>query len=232
MIAYTYLLVDLLSFAIPFLYSFGPRLAFYKQYSAWLPAILLTSCFFIAWDILFAHWHIWGFNDRYLLGITWMGLPLEEWLFFFAIPYPCIFLYEALNHFFQENFLEPYQQTITLFLIGISAGIGITHLGKIYTASACLLTASALAWHCWYLKSSYLGKFYRAYLVILFPFLIVNEILTGAFFSQPVVWYDNVHNLGIRIGTIPLEDFFYGMLLILTNLTFYEALKTKPRQAY
>lgn len=230
MIPYSYLLVDLLSMAIPFLYSFGPRLAFYKQYSAWLPAIILTSCFFIAWDILFTRWHIWGFNDRYLLGIDWMGLPLEEWLFFFAIPYACIFVYETLNLFFQESFWNQYQQPISLFLIGISAGIGITNLGKFYTASAFLLTALTLAWHYWYLKSGYLGKFYRAYLVILFPFVVVNGILTGAFFSQPIVWYDNAHNLGIRIGTIPLEDFFYAMLLILINLTFYEARKTKIRQ--
>jgi lycopene cyclase domain-containing protein len=229
---YTYLLIDLLSIAIPFLYSFGPRMAFYKQYTAWLPAIVLTGTLFIAWDVLFAHWHIWGFNDRYLLGTVWMGLPIEEWLFFLAIPYACIFLYEALNLFLQESFLSQYQQKISLFLIGISAGMGITNLGKIYTASTCLLTALVLAWHCWYLKSSYLGKFYRAYLVILLPFLVVNGILTGTFLSQPVVWYDHYHNLGIRIGTIPLEDFFYGMLLILINLTFYEARKTKIRTTY
>ena len=72
-------------------------------------------------------------------------------------------------------------------------------------------------------QAAYLGRFYLAYLVIhLFPFLIVNGILTGTFLETPVVWYDDTQNLGIRILTIPLDDFVYGFLLYLSNVTLYE----------
>ena len=42
------------------------------------------------------------------------------------------------------------------------------------------------------------------------PFLAANGVLT----ALPIVWYDDTRILGIRAGTIPLEDFFYSFSML------------------
>ncbi len=77
-----------------------------------------------------------------------------------------------------------------------------------------------------------MGRFYFAYAIILIPFLLVNGVLTGSFIEEQVVWYNDDANLGIRMGTIPVEDTFYGMLLILLNISILEWLQDRERFAH
>lgn len=54
---------------------------------------------------------------------------------------------------------------------------------------------------------------------IMFAFKIPsNGYLTG----RPIVLYDPAFFLGIRLGTIPVEDFFYGFGLITMTLVVWE----------
>lgn len=220
---YTYLLVNLLSIAVPLGFSFHPRLAFYKTWYAFWPACIITAVAFLLWDVLYTDLGVWGFNPHYLIGITVLNLPLEEILFFICIPYACTFTYACFNNLITTDYLASVARPMTWALVGLLAVVAGLSDGRLYTSVTFALTAIFLVWHLSVNRSRYLGRFYLTYVVIFaFPFLIVNGILTGSFIDAPVVWYDDSENLGLRVFTIPIEDFVYGLLLILMNVTLYE----------
>ena len=220
----TYLLINLGAISIPFIYSFHKQLRFDRTWYAFWPAMLITAGVFIWWDVYFTRWGVWGFNPLHLNGINWINLPMEEWLFFLCIPYACVFTYACLNLLIKKDYFGPYDRTITVVLIVVLTLGGLLNLQRLYTSTTFLATAAFLLLHLLVFKSTYLGRFYLAYLVLLLPFLIVNGLLTGSFVDEQVVWYNNAENLGVRVFTIPVEDFFYGMLMILMNITLYESI--------
>jgi lycopene cyclase domain-containing protein len=55
----------------------------------------------------------------------------------------------------------------------------------------------------------------------------VNGILTGWITDSPIVWYNDLENLGIRLTTIPVEDIGYAFSMLFGNLMIFEFLKPK-----
>ena len=219
---YLYLLLNIGTLSIPLLASFYPKANFSKTWKALFPAIILTGVFFIIWDVWFTRIGVWGFNPRYLTGINIFYLPIEEWLFFITIPYACVFTYFSLNHLIQRDYLLSYHKLITWVLaIGLTV-IGLINLDKYYTGITFILIGGFLLMHLLLFKRKILSRFYVMYVVTLIPFFIVNGILTGTGIEDQVVWYNDLENLGIRLGTIPIEDTIYGMLLLLMNVSIYE----------
>ncbi len=222
-----YVLINLGAISIPFIAGFDKRLNFQRQWRFLFPAMLLTMLVFIPWDMLKTNLAVWGFNPRYLLGFYIGNLPVEEWLFFIAIPYACLFTYHSLNYLVKNDLIGKYADTITLVLAIILLLIGLMNTGRLYTSVTFISTGSFLLFHRFVIRSGYMGRFYLMYLVTLIPFFIVNGLLTGSFIPEEVVYYDNMQNLGIRIGTIPVEDMVYGLLMLLMNVSWFEFLKAR-----
>lgn len=232
--AYTYLLINAGAIAIPLLLSFDKRVHFYRKWKAFWPANLLTLAFFIVWDALFTKMGIWGFNPTYLLGPHLLGLPLEEWLFFICVPYASVFLYETFRTYLPTGTFQSWNKAAQIVMIGISALLLILFYDRWYTGITALFTLIGLL-VVWRTKPAWFGWFAFSYLIVLIPFTAANGLLTGLTFweypvlnrfpndvSDMIVWYNNAHNIGIRLFSIPLDDTLYGFLLIGMNVALYE----------
>jgi lycopene cyclase domain-containing protein len=205
----------------PLLLSFDKKVAFYKRWYALWPAILINGVLFIIWDAIFTQQGVWGFNEEYLIGLHLLGLPLEELLFFITVPYACVFIYDVLKAYVKKDWLQPYAKAIAFGLIVILPFIAIFNLSKAYTSITFVLLPIALLLHVKMFNTQHLGRFFMAYLVHLVPFLLINGVLT----YLPIVWYNNTHNLGIRLISIPIEDTMYSMLMLLITISVYEGIK-------
>ncbi len=225
-VKYTYLLVDLCSIAVPFAFSFESKLQFYKKWKALFPAILVPAILFLIWDSIFTAQGVWGFNEQYITGIKIGNLPLEEILFFICIPYACVFSYEVLNYFVKQDVLGKYARYGATILAYVLVAVAFQYSNQAYTFWTAVLTFIFLIIHLVVLKKPYWSRLVFAYLVILVPFFITNGILTGTGLENPVVWYNDEENLGVRLLTIPVEDSIYGFLLIGLNITIYEQIKS------
>lgn len=221
---YTYLLIDFFTIIIPFIYSFHPKLKFHKTWKAFFPAVIITGLIFILWDIYFTGLGVWGFNPRYICGIKISNLPLEEVLFFFCIPYSCVFTFHCLNMFIRKSLSKGVENLLTPAFIVIFMVLALINHDKIYTTVTFAGLSLLLVLAKYILKISWLPKFYIIYAILLIPFVIVNGLLTGTGLDEPVVWYNEAQIFGWRFLTIPVEDTFYGMGLILVNLMIYKYL--------
>lgn len=224
---YLYLWLNLGSFIVPFLFSFHPRLQFYKKWKSFAKATLIMMAVFIPWDILFTQNGFWGFNKAYITGYHFLDLPIEEWLFFICIPYACIFTHYSLLTLFPKLSLSKRAVEVTyVVLIStlvitlwyyydrwytlVNFSYGIIVLGLVYNY-----------------RQQLFKTFFLTYLVILIPFFIVNGVLTGTGIEDQVVWYNNAENLGIRMLTIPVEDVIYNLGMLLTVFVFTEWFEAK-----
>ena len=221
---YLYLLIVSLSILGPLLASFYSKAPFYKTWKFLAVAIVIPGALFVIWDEIFTRLEIWGFNDKYVTGIYIGSLPLEEIMFFICIPYACVFIYFVLNYVVEKDYVFPHHELLSFVLIIVLLISGIYNIDKAYTSVTFILLALYLAYLTLQVRPRYMGRFYFSFGVVLIPFFIVNGILTGSFIEDEVVWYNDTANLGFRLGTIPIEDVFYAMLLLLLNISVYEKL--------
>jgi len=222
---YLYLLLNLGSLCIPLLYSFDKKMRFIKNWKAVLLSLTIVASIFLIWDALFTVNRVWGFNSDYHLNFEFFQMPIEEWMFFFCIPYASVFIHYSLEYFKPKLLIpEKFTRRITLFFILFFIPVIIMNTDRLYTSVNYSFLVAILLLGFFY-GTQYLRRFYISFLIILIPFFIVNGVLTGTGIEEPVVWYNNAENLGIRLLTIPIEDIGYAFTMIYGNVFLIEKFK-------
>ena len=220
-----YLWLDLLAIFFPFLLSFEKNLRYYKKWGFLFSATFLTMVPFLIWDAIFIKKGIWGFNPRYLTGLELISLPLEEILFFFVVPYASLFAFYAIRfHFPKYKVTKKLSRLITIVLSAAAILIAAFNIHHLYTLvnfsffAAVLITVYCAA-------RELLNAFYAIFPVLLIPFFIMNGLLTGTGIVDEIVWYNPDEIMGLRLGTIPVEDIFYTFSLLVIVLVLKEWLE-------
>lgn len=221
----TYLLINIAIIFFPLILSFDKNLKFYKKVPYVLQSLAFISTAYIVWDVIATKRGDWAFNPEHLIGINILGLPIEEILFFFTVPYSCIFIYETVCFYIKETKLNLNGK---LFLI---PAILIIILGTIFYDQNYTFTVSIFVGAFFIgailFNESLLGSrnFWITILISFLPFLIVNYFLT----SIPVVTYNDNAFSGKRFITIPYEDFLYSFSMISLWILFYVLAKEKKK---
>ena len=217
----TYLLINLAIISVPLWYTPDKRVGYYRRLPAVSFSILVVGSCYLLWDILVTARGEWSFNSRYLTGIEILKLPLEEILFFITVPYSCLFIYEVVLYATKNSrFKIPNGVVIAAIVLLTAASIAFYRQG--YTMKALVSCAVFLAATLLFDRSLIRSKQYWLWLVVCYiPFTIFNSVLT----ALPVVEYNSAAIWGVRLGTIPVEDFFYNYAMLSFYLLFYRMIR-------
>lgn len=180
-------------------------------------SITLSALFFVAFD-MYATELFWNFNTKYILGTFLYKIPLEEFLFFFSVPFACLFIW--------ENIRNPQETTtdFTALLTLIFSAVGMYGLNHRiwYTVSVCCMMLVCIALDKILRTGLFRNKrFYMFLIVVNILTLIFNFYLT----ARPIVLYDFQFKTNLNVLTIPIEDFIFGTALLTLNTLLYEKLR-------
>ena len=213
-----YLIFDLAILAVPLLIGAWRGAWFYDVLGTALRSVLVVAVPFVIWDAAVVGRH-WWFNPRYVLGVELWGLPVEEVLFFVAIPLACLFSWEKLGRASEAVPRPGLRWVYPVLWTLVPLGVVVAAHGEQYTGYALLaLGLVALVDHALGVGLLLAPRAYAFFGLVLGLTLVFNSYLT----ARPVVLYGESYQLGVRIGTVPVEDFIYGLAMVWGSTLLYQ----------
>jgi len=216
-----YLIFNLVVVAGPVALSFERGVHYVNRWKYAFMAIALVLIPFIVWDALVTGRH-WWFNHQYIIGMRIAGLPIEEWLFFICVPFSVLFVWEIFSRKTGNPISDNLKFIKKVFLFFPLPGILLFLLGKEYTGLSLISLGLVGLLDLWLSTEILARKNTYLYLGIIF---LLNLLFNGYLTGRPVVLYGESYQLGIRIITIPIEDFIYGFSMLLFNTILFEKFK-------
>lgn len=186
----------------------------------WWPAIratLLGAVPFVVWDAAVVGRH-WWFHPERVTGLELFGLPIEELGFFVVVPLACLVTWELIVGAARSR-PRAHLPTLPIVLAAVVGAAVLAAMGREYTALACLgLAGAALLDDALGTRVASLPAAWRHALVVIGLTTVFNGWLT----ARPIVLYDPAMQLDWRIGTVPIEDYAFGLGLVWVTTALYQ----------
>ena len=222
---YTFLILNLFLVLIPFALKFDRNVVNVdKLKSIILPSLIVTFVFSEV-AVFLTGLKAWNFNTAYLIGASYRGLPLEEYIFLFAFSFAGLGVYNYLNAKFPTNDLQKYSLTLSNLMMGICIAFLFFGYTKWYTAITFAFLLLLFFGVEYINKLRFMYRFYRAFVAILIPFYFVYAIIC----NLPIVTYDTAQNVRFSLFKIPFENYFFMMATLLLGVYLFETLKSRKK---
>jgi lycopene cyclase domain-containing protein len=186
-------------------------------------SLFIMALIFSIWDqIVTGKW--WVFNQKFILEIKIGNLPIEEILFFFSIPFACLLIWENLSQFKIKNSqIKNFNPAAMLAFLFICIGVVFLATRMEYSSIVSLILGIMILID--FIFQKLLAQ--KTTLIFFGIVVILTTIFNNFLTSLPILIYDNAYKTGFLFGTMPIEDVFYGLILIFGNISLYEYMKIK-----
>lgn len=223
---YTFLLLNLFVVLIPFVLALDKKAIGIASLKSIILPSLIVAFVFSEIPVFLTGLRVWSFNPAYLIGVSYRGLPLEEYLFIFTSSFTGLGIYNYLNTKFPKNDLQKFSLALSHLMIGICIAFLFFAYAKWYTvitfASLLLLLIGVE-----YVNTlRFMYRFYRAFVVSLIPFYCCYGIIC----NLPIIQYDERQNVGFNLAKIPFENHFLMMAMLLLSVYLFEVFKSRKKR--
>ena len=181
-------------------------------------AVALGGVYNLIMTFVFVASRVLSFGDSMILGFKVLGVPVEQVLLCFLLPYAFLAIYLYLNGHRALQKPDKYSLSISNVLMGLS----IAMIFFAYNKALAAITFSIMLLILLYIeyKSTlrFMLPFYRAYLYALVLFLLIFVPLHIASFYR----YALPGTIELNLAYIPFEGYFYYLTMGLIAVFSYE----------
>lgn len=222
---YTFLILNLIIILIPFALMLDKKVSDVdKLKSIILPSLIVTFVFSEV-AVFLTGLKAWNFNDIYLIGLSYRGLPIEEYLFLFSFNFAGLGVYNYLNAKFPKNDLQKYSLTLSNLMMGICIAFLFFGYTKWYTVITFAFLILLFFGVEYINKLRFMYRFYRVFVIMLIPFYCIYAIVC----NLPIITYDTAQNVRFSMFKIPFENHFFMMATLLLGIYLFETLKSRKK---
>lgn len=217
-----YALFNLVVFAEPLIFTLVFMPWFWRQWQVVLGVFVFVALPWLWLDTISFARGWWNYNEAFIFGPRLFNLPLEEVCFFVSVPFAAMVVWALINYKVPGT-VKKGRARLGLAFIAAAALIFVAVFFRERTVVEVLLLLATVS-ILWFSPIIYTRAFWWWNLTSLGLLLLFQTVLAG----MPVFLYNDTFASGIRVGTIPLEDFLYNFSLLNMVALAFSSFRRSP----